>query len=268
MMLRTKRMYTVTPAVLATTLNAKTVEFPLIQAVLEGSQEGTIIVDDCEELTLALVVTKFGFTYAMGRDTEDRMWREAVELLLRHEALTNRYLLWYDPPAQCRPFLDALPDTVARARTRIRFHMYAAHETHELVSERLPKGAAIHRIDSSLFTKLTPFKLDLGSRFWRSDLEFLEKGFGFVAELDGEIASICYTACVANDCTEIDVATLEKFRGSGLARAVSKAFLKHCLQEGITPKWDCFDYNLSSRRLAASLGFEEVKRYPFYSLHT
>lgn len=267
-MLRTTRMYTVTPAMLATTRNTKTVEFPLIQAVLEGSQEGTIIVDDCEEPTLTLVVTKFGFTYAMGRGTEDQMWREAVELLLSHEALTNRYLLWYDPPAKCKPFLDALPGSVARVRTRIRFVMNSTDEAPELVTERLPQGVAIHRIDGSLFRKLTPFELDLGSRFWRSDLEFLEKGFGFVAELDGEIASICYTTCVANDCTEIDVVTLEKFRSNGLASAVSKAFLRHCFQEGITPKWDCFDYNLSSRRLAVSLGFEELKRYPFYSLHT
>lgn len=243
------------------------VEFPLIQAVVNGLQEGLILTNGYEPVSSGLVITKFGFVYAFGRDEEDR-WKGAVDRLFTHPRLKGRYLLWYDPPPLCRQVLDSLPDGVAKARTRIRFRFEPKGGLPSLPPGGAPEGVQILRIERPLFPKLTHLKLDLATRFWRSERDFIDKGVGFVAVTDGQAVSICYSACVVNNTTEIDVATADTYRGRGLASAVSQAFLRHCRREGLVPSWDCFDYNVCSYRLAVGLGFREARRYPFYSLNT
>ena len=58
-----------------------------------------------------------------------------------------------------------------------------------------------------------------------------------------------------------------EFRGQGLGTIVAQEFNRLCLQNGISPTWDCFDYNTGSMKLAERLGFVEVRRYPFYSFN-
>ena len=53
----------------------------------------------------------------------------------------------------------------------------------------------------------------------------------------------------------------------GLAAAVGAAFVKLCLDCGVEPAWDCFDYNEPSVRLAARLGFVNKYDYLFYSFN-
>jgi GNAT superfamily N-acetyltransferase len=249
-------------------MNRAAMDFPLIRAVLAGCQDGDILADDDQQPTVVLVVTKFGFTYAFGEEADEEQWRDLVGTLFTHENLKNRYLLWYDPPPLCRYVLTTLQGEVARQRTRIRFKFDSKCWDNEFQDEGLSARGEVRKVGRQTLAKLSRFTLDIGARFWRSEQEFLDQGFGFVAEIDDEVASICYSACVVNGMAEIDVATLENYRGQGLAGAVCQAFIGHCRRERITPTWDCFDYNKASCRLATRLGFEEVKRYPFYTLNT
>jgi len=261
-------MHLVPQAALPEMMNRSAMDFPLIQAVLAGCQEGDILADDDQQPSVVLVVTKFGFTYAFGEEADEEQWRALVGTLFTHENLKNRYLLWYDPPPVCRYVLATLPDEVAKERTRIRFKFDSKRQDNELRDEGLPARVEVRKVGRQTLAKLSRFTLDIGARFWGSEQDFLDQGFGFVAEIDDEVASICYSACVVNGLAEIDVATLDNHRGQGLAGAVCKAFIGHCRREGIMPTWDCFDYNKASCRLAAGLGFEAFKTYPFYSLNT
>jgi RimJ/RimL family protein N-acetyltransferase len=267
-MLHANRMHLILQPSSPRWVRGTTVDFPLIQAVLESRQDGHTLANDDEEPSVVLVVTKFGFTYAFGEEADEEQWRDLVGTLFTHENLKHRYLLWYDPPPACRYVLTTLPDEVVKKRTRTRFKFDSKRQDNELRDEGLPAKVEVRKVDRQILAKLSRFRLDIGARFWRSEQDFLDQGFGFVAEIDDEIASICYSACVVNGLAEIDVVTLDNHRGQGLAGAVCKAFIGHCRREGITPTWDCFDYNKASCRLAAGLGFEAFKTYPFYSLNT
>lgn len=243
-------------------------DFPLIRAVIQGRQSGSVFVDDDESPGMALVANRFGFTYAFARAHDDESTRGLMDWLFEASPLKGRYLLWYAPPESCRRRMDALPDGIARQRTRVRFRL----NPERFLSTRKPEQDGrerprVVRIDGRLLPGLQPFDLDIGSRFWDSETAFLRDGFGFAATTGDIVASVCYAACVANNVAEIDVATRPEFRGRGFARLVSRAFIDHALRADVTPSWDCFEYNEASCRLAIALGFQETCRYPFYSVN-
>lgn len=249
--------------------NAAQMQFPLIRAVLERQQQGVVLVDTKEDPRLVLVTTNYGFTYVFGSSLDEQSLKRLVTDVCAHPRLKGRYLLWYDPPRYCQQVMDSLSGSVVRKRTRVQLRFNQEHyPSCAGQSGRLTAKTLIQRIDQDILSQLKPFKLDIGGRFWRSEIDFLQNGFGFVIRVDQTIASVCYTACVANGVTEIDAATLEQLRGIGCARIVTHAFLRHCIETDITPNWDCFDYNAPSYKLAKSLGFEDRVRYPLYSINT
>lgn len=238
---------------------------------MEGEQPGAVFVDQPDNPQLLFVATRFGFAQLLvpGRLDDEDATRVVLPELFRHPDLKGRYLLWYDPPQPCQRELDVLPDAVARRRTRIRllldgerFEAKRAEATHP------PAGVELLDIDADVLRELEPLGLDIGGRFWGSDDAFLRRGLGVAAFVEEAAASVCYSACTSGEIAEVDVATLDRFRGRGLARAVTAQFVSRCLERGLAPSWDCFDYNEASLRLALGVGFEEDSRYPLYSVNT
>lgn len=60
------------------------------------------------------------------------------------------------------------------------------------------------------------------------------------------------TGCVE---AEIEIGTAPRFRGSGLAEVVGRAFIAEAERRGFVPSWTCAAGNLPSARLAERLGF-------------
>ena len=248
---------------------AESLSFSLTRAVLEGRQPGIAHGDRKQDPAVVLVVNRFGFAHAFGAVDDATLQDALLASLSSDPDLRGRYLLWYDPPARCAAGMDALSDSVARVRTRVLYHFREGRFRETDPAFRAPPaGAEVVHVELRALTELEPFGLDLGSRFWPSDETFVASALPVVLRVDGRPASVCYAAAIAGGVAEVDVATLEDFRGRGLARAAVGAFLDRCLACGVTPNWDCFDYNEASCRLAVSLGFEERLRYPFYSVNT
>jgi GNAT superfamily N-acetyltransferase len=241
------------------------VVFPLIRAVLNGTQAGSVHVDRLDDPRVIFVATRFGFAQLLSSADDDRQARSVVELLFQDDALKGRYLLWYDPSGHCRHLLDQLPKEQARARTRVRLVLNQERFRGRPVPEP-PADVDVLDIDADVLAKVEPLGLEIPTRFWPSENAFLESGLGIAALVEGVAASAAYSACTAGGLAEVDVATLEPFRGRGLAGLVVDRFIRRCLERELVPMWDCFDYNEPSLRLALKLGFEELRRYPFYSI--
>ena len=242
--------------------------FPLVRAVLDGTQPGSVLVDRPEEPQLAFVASRFGFAQLLA-DIDDDGADAVVRELFGNPLLVERYLLWYDPPEACQRLLDALAGEVARRRTRIRLSL--DRERFERARSAMPpspSGVEVVEVDAPVLARLEPLGLEIGSRFWPSDDAFLAHGVGVAAFVDDAPASVCYSACTSGGIAEVDVATAEPFRGRGLAAVVTAQFVLRCIERDLAPSWDCFDYNEPSLRLAKSVGFEEQCRYPFYSVNT
>jgi RimJ/RimL family protein N-acetyltransferase len=134
-------------------------------------------------------------------------------------------------------------------------------------SLNIPPGVELQPLDKDLLERAEQFKLEIGSRFWASSDDFLKHGLGVCAIKDGEIISLCYSACVVDGLAEVDIITDPEFRGGGYGRLAAQALIELCRQHQIAPTWDCFIQNTSSMKLAAKLGFEQTHAYPLYSFN-
>lgn len=242
--------------------------FPLILAVIQGQQRGVAFANRADEPDAAVVVSNAGFTCFLGSD--DRQFGafdcEFLEVLRRPPEDVPSYLLWYSPPLRWRERLDGLATVRCRERVRLTF----AGNPGDLPPGNcsLPSGWRLCGIDAQRLQGMLELGLDVVPRFWVSADDFLSHGVG-TCLLDGNdnIVSVCYSACIAGGQAEVDVLTRDGYRGQGNALTVARAFVRECLGRGITPAWDCFSANTASLKLAYSLGFKEVVRYPFYSFN-
>lgn len=242
--------------------------FPLILAVIQGRQRGLAFADRPDKPDAAVVISSAGFTCFL--DSDDRQFsefdHEFMELLRRPSEGVPSYLLWYSPPLRWREWLDRQATVRCRERVRLTF----AGKLNDLPSGdcSLPSGWRLCGIDAQRLDEMQELGLDVVPKFWVSADDFLNQGVGrCLVDENDNIVSVCYSASVAGGQAEVDVLTREGYRGQGNALMVARAFLRACLSRGITPVWDCFSANTASLKLAYSLGFKEVVRYPFYSFN-
>jgi GNAT superfamily N-acetyltransferase len=236
--------------------------FPLIRAVLEGSQGGRVFAD--ARSGASFVVTCFGFAQWVGQEARCRLDGVIEGLLARPEQGLPRYWHWYAPPPHWEDRLEA--EGPARMRRRARWR-----SVFEGTMPALPApdvlGFELRLLDATLLHQASPLGVDLESRFWRSGSDFLARGLGLCALQDGRIVSLCYAACVTGGLAEVDIVTLPEYRKQGLGRLVAHRFIRECLARGIRPTWDCFTENVASMDLARKLGFGDGWRYPLYSFN-
>lgn len=241
--------------------------FPLILSVIQQKQNGWIFVDDAKKPSFALILTKFGFVYLVGAKADDDFDDAVVHFLEIPKDHLPSYLLWYSPSLRWQKKLNKLPASLIRYRERIRFQ-FDRHNADYLGAElRCPPGFEIKLLDSDLLTVASKFGVGIDSKFWASADDFLTNGVGVCILKDGEILSLCYSACIVDGLAEVDVITLPEHRGRGLSRIVSQRFIMECLQRNVIPTWDCFANNEASVRLAQSLGFVKLHDYSFYTFN-
>lgn len=237
--------------------------FPLISAVIQDLQGGQVFADEREQPQAAIVVTKFGFMMFVGDQRNDAFAAGLTELFENSTRVRPTYLLWYSPPPEWQEKLKARGPELVRQRERVRFE-YRGGMNDRVVA---PDGFELQDLTADLISKTEKFAVKLDSRFWNSAADFLEHGLGVCLMKDGEIASLCYAATIADGLAEVDVITDPEFRGSGLATVTTRQFIQRCMGRDLKPTWDCFTYNDGSMKLASKLGFVELRRYAFYSFN-
>lgn len=237
-------------------------KFPLINAVLEGLQEGKIFKGPSEGLFF--VAHKAGFSYLTGSDNgfESDVFNFCVT-----SSEIERYIHVYDAPISMTLICKDNPKLV-NFKTRRRIQLKYVSDFIQNTDNSLPYGFSLRKIDNQNFDSLAIFKLDLEMRFWNSKNHFIENGFGyFIVNEHNSPVSICYTACVSNNTVEIDIMTLPAFQQMGLGKHVVSEFVRHCTKNDFVANWDCFEDNFGSLRTAESIGFKRTFEYSLLSIY-
>ena len=103
--------------------------------------------------------------------------------------------------------------------------------------------------------------------FWNDYEDFIHKGMGFtVLAEDNTPASTAFASFVIGNKLEIGIETNENMRGAGYGTKAGAALIEYCLKNDFEPVWSCHSGNIKSRKLAEKLGFEEIRRIPYYRL--
>ena len=117
----------------------------------------------------------------------------------------------------------------------------------------LPAGFALERMDAGLAAQLDAELEPHGLQVFASPDDLVANGIGFAAVAAGDVACAATSYTRSSRRVEVAIATRPRFRGRGLAAAVSAAFLRHSLDAGLVPCWSAS--NPVSQRLAERLGY-------------
>lgn len=238
--------------------------FPLIDVVLLDQQDGLVLADDPRSPCRFYVEHAFGFAQVFGHDNTGFDLALRQYLLVEKSFAASKVRLYtpVEPAFLCGPELDQ-----ARSE-RQRFILDSKRM--ERAGDRGVSGDTDVEIRGAQSGDLAAIEARFGvvRRFWRNDRDFLASAYAIVAWVNGEPASICYAAAVAEGVAEIDVFTHQEYRRVGLGKRVVEAFSRLCLVQGLLPVWDCFTNNAGSMALCKSCGFDPLRpAYPFYTLN-
>jgi hypothetical protein len=237
-----------------------TTGFPVIDSVIEQTQEGTVYTDS----KLTFILHKAAFSFISNWSAADL---STFFTFIINEKAVPGYFHVYDVPDELIDRISATADSRINAKYRLRVQLkFTGNSINENVMPDKP-GFSVSRIDRNNFSAVAAMGLGIENKFWRSKDDFLTNGYGFcVFDEEGSPASVCYSASISRSVAEIDVLTAPRFRNIGLAKKAVHAFIKHSLEMKTVPNWDCFMDNKASFKTAVSLGFTEIKRYNFLSI--
>jgi hypothetical protein len=229
--------------------------FPITQSVINGSQKGSVF----QFGQNYFILHKAGFSSLIH---STNCFEELLDLF-RSEYIPEYFHLYNSPEVLVAKLEELKSEFNFKIRTRIQLeYIYK-----DFLSVNKIDGFLVKNVNSSNFDQLQELGLMLDSKFWNSNDDFISGARGLVAtDKIGNPVSICYAASLANQKAEIDVLTVDKFRGKGLAKTLVSYFVNNCISDNIIPNWDCFEDNFGSINTALSLNFLECKKYNFLSI--
>jgi hypothetical protein len=229
--------------------------FPITQSVISGSQNGSVF----QFGQNYFILHKAGFSSLIH---STNCFEELLELF-RSECIPEYFHLYNSPEVLIEKLKELSSEFSFKIRTRIRLEYISK----DLLNVNKIDGFIVEKVSSSNFDHFQELGLMLDSKFWNSKDDFISGARGVVAtDNKGNPVSICYAASLSNQKAEIDVLTVDKFRGMGLAKLLVSNFVNNCISDKIIASWDCFEDNFGSINTALSLKFLECKKYNFLSL--
>ncbi|MEA4914917.1 MAG: GNAT family N-acetyltransferase [Christensenella sp.] len=138
-----------------------------------------------------------------------------------------------------------------------------SREMLQMYIEALPKEYELRLFDKAICeqTVRENWSRDFCTCF--SDFnDFLHRGFGVAAILDGQLVSGASSYCVYTSGIEVEIDTAPDQRRRGLALACGARLILEALDRGLYPSWDAYD--LRSVALAEKLGYHVDHPYVIY----
>ena len=233
---------------------------PIIDKVIDDSSCGTIRMGQSKSGTYLFILHNSGFGYI---DTDGELG-DALQAL-QYEIVNGLNLPQY---FHIYSFNEININKIDKKhfnyklRKRIRFlHNEISNINHKFANDKYNLRATIPPCNI-----VAPFA-GIIKPFWKSWHSFNNDSIvSWLCDNDGTPVSFCYAAVIANGVAEVDVFTVESYRGLGLAKLVTNHFIEQAFQKNLKVSWDCFEDNLASSQLAKEIGFYQTFEINFLSL--
>lgn len=228
-------------------------------AVCDQMVDGEVFAN--EKLTAGLIRTANGIYYLFGH-TDDQNYNEYLFAYLKMaiEKTEKRFTL-FTSSDEWEMMIEERFSNALRNIPRMKFQREIFEERKRDANKNTYE---VKRINKSDIERSIEFTEEYYKEYWGSKELFLNGGFGFCIEQDGIIVAECVSIFNGNGFAEIDIATHKAYQGKGLAQAVATRFIEHCMQNGITPCWDCYVDNIPSQKLASKLRFYNPIEYRLF----
>ncbi|MDP2345975.1 MAG: GNAT family N-acetyltransferase [Deltaproteobacteria bacterium] len=225
------------------------------RAVVLDEAAGRVLVGP-DAANATYVVHDYGMSLLFGADLDDA----TLAYVLTRDRARDEWLQVAPTRAAAR-FARLEPPQAREQHTRVNFAFSPMlFHTRRRALAASPKIEPVSESTFAVAGSVVP------QAFWRDSRRFLELGTGFAVLVEGEVASIAFSAFVTATQLEIGIETAAPFRGRGLAAFACVALIDHCLARGLEPVWSCRLENTASHRLATSLGFTPTRALPCFRL--
>ncbi|MFP7233209.1 GNAT family N-acetyltransferase [Bacillus subtilis] len=231
-----------------------------VYSILDQTIPGAIYVDDQTFPRSFFVGTESGI-YSVAGEEGNQVFNDFIaEYYEKQRNSTKRFTLF-----SSNDTWDSVMKTILRDDlNQMRRAAFTFQPKPSKTNLQLPKGLVLKRINEDIISNSTAFNSAYYEEYWNSATHFLGNGFGFAVVHGDHVVSECTSIFLGNNRAEMDIYTLEEYRGMGLAYCAGSKFIEYCLENGVTPSWDCDVCNNSSIALAAKLGFKPVTEYSIY----
>jgi len=243
----------VTPAIMAL-FDLTKPTMPRAFNVLEGVNQGQILVDDPSEPTWAAVrETTFGTLYLGGRLSASLLARLVTHF---HQLGGVGIGCWLDDPMNA--LLPPQPDYDGRT---LYFPDRSASVALPSLIRQLPSGYTCVPRDQRWLTQSFDYEATLAA--FGTVENVLRYTLGVVV-LQGDVV-VCEAATGAptHGRIEVGVTTAEPERCRGLATTACATLIAQCEAHGYATWWDCVKQNQPSTRLAHKLGYHNEQEYRY-----
>jgi predicted GNAT family acetyltransferase len=215
--------------------------YPL--SIVENRQYGDIFVDDDTDPHTVLFWHYCGFAYLTG-EVSDRILEEITEeIAVKHD---RRMILITDDDSVVS-YMDKKGCSIFK---RIEYEHAGMPCCDKQYSFDIKKIEAdnIHSITGRIVPSFS----------WEEE-QFLQNGFGYIAEMDGRYCGVAFSAAVSSDEVDIGVEVDQSCRGQGMASALALKMCEEIINSGKKPVWAHAESNTGSMRTALKCGFVQKK---------
>lgn len=234
--------------------------FPLIVSVIERNMEGNVLMNDDSNPVHAFIVNKFGFCQEVYEEYDEVFFEYVIRPYI--ERNDRKKLRMYHPGKYMRDYLDSR--TFAAKSQRVHMvHRFAAGTADEMTDYQ---GYGIKEMTKEDVVQ-DAFGLDLAHRYYNGADDFLKKSYALAAySADGAMIGVVYSAGEAFGVCEKDIFVKEQFRGQGIAKNLTRAFIQKCSRRHRLVSEDIYESNAASIAVAKAVGAEMIGIYDYYNI--
>lgn len=233
--------------------------FPVIASVIYLKQQGNIYVDNVNDPKIVFVIHKCAFSYLYTKDKYID-YKELLNFLYSENSIPQ-YFHIYNSSQSLVDF--SKNQTTINIKHRKRMRMNGNLKDFDIPDMKGFDAKTIAQIDINV---LSQFNLSFIEKFWSSQEDFVNQGYGYVIMDKNKPACIWYTLCVVNNNCETDILTMPEYRGKGLATVAGRLLLKSFAEKGIKMDWDVFEDNIPSIKIGERFGYKPYFHYDFLSI--
>lgn len=181
----------------------------------------------------------------------------------------GQFIILVAGDAACNDLVPRVFGQAARCWERYAFHKGGESfdcEQLKRFAQSLDQPFELRLFDESLYHQAleNEWSRDFCSQF-DSAQDYLTRGLGVAALLDGELAGGASSYAVYSRGIEIQIQTREDLQRRGIATACGARLILECLERGLYPSWDAA--NMESVRLARKFGYREAGAYLSWELY-
>jgi hypothetical protein len=221
---------------------------PVIYSSLEGQYNGELFVDEVNNPQVAILFTPFDFHFVAGN-------AEISDVInLVDDTVFNQYLLKTDQK-------EAILFAPNQKWNKILDEVFKRHNGIKdnrmvfcLNKDKYQKQNKLREISSDSVNRLLLEKEQSSQREYPVGRVYLEE----------KCVSFCSGFMLGKGHAEINIGTVEAFRGKGYAKDAAFTLINHLLKDDIEPDWCTWPYRVESQKLACSLGFELSEEVPVF----